>query len=70
MNYDKAMAVPEIREKFVELEAERESASQDYADLLKDYRALRVALTIIASCGATMTVGEMREHALAALEVE
>jgi light-regulated signal transduction histidine kinase (bacteriophytochrome) len=31
-----------------ELEVEREQASQDYADLLKDYRALRKALTEIA----------------------
>jgi hypothetical protein len=31
------------------LETEREAASQDYADLLKDYRALRKALEMIAT---------------------
>jgi hypothetical protein len=35
-------------ERITELEAEREAASQDYADLLKGYRALREALTEIA----------------------
>jgi hypothetical protein len=33
-------------ERIVELEAEREQASQDYADLLKDYRALREQVKI------------------------
>jgi hypothetical protein len=36
---------------------------------LLELQRLREALKVIASCGATMTIGEMREHALAALEI-
>jgi hypothetical protein len=39
-----------VKECLAPLEAEREQASQEYADLLKDFRALREAIEIHKHC--------------------
>jgi hypothetical protein len=61
-------------ERIVELEAENAKLlafkNTCITDVeLLELQRLREALKVIASCGATMTIGEMREHALAALEI-
>jgi hypothetical protein len=60
----------EAWQRIEELEAEREAASQDYADLLKDYRALRKACEHTAYYSLDNVPEEVRRVAKAALEAE